>query len=291
MRCFGGILLSFLCKNTIFRRFNPRHRICMTIGKGVKPIILGSLMPQISIITPAFNAAATIAAAIQSVQAQSFDDWEMIVVDDGSSDGTGAIVERFSAEDPRVRLIRRPENQGAAAARNHAIKIANGRYLAFLDAHNIWAADKLEQQLAFMQELSCGISYHAYRRTHVHGGNGRLLKGPARMTFETLLRKNCVLLSTVIIDRERVGAVTFPEYLPRYEAFALWLQLTRAGHDIVFLNQDLARHCLWARQPKNMFRHVVSLWRVYRKVANMPRGRTLRLIASQSFYSLWKRLF
>ncbi len=125
-------------------------------------------MPAVSIITPAWNVAEYIGAAMDSVRTQTFTDWEMVVVDDGSTDGTVAVVERYSAFDPRIRLIRRA-NGGAAAARNTAIRSAKGAFLALLDGDDLWRPEFLEAQIDVFER---------HPETGLVAGNGIYLGGP-----------------------------------------------------------------------------------------------------------------
>lgn len=106
----------------------------------------------VSVETPAYNCEAYIGEAIESVRAQTYADWEMVVVDDCSTDGTAGAVRAYSESDPRVRYVHLPENSGAAAARTLAMRLAEGEYIAFLDSDDLWLPEKLERQLAFMCE-------------------------------------------------------------------------------------------------------------------------------------------
>ena len=248
-------------------------------------------MPLVSVITPAYNAAAFIGDAIRSVQAQSFQEWEMIVVDDCSGDGTGAVVERFASEDPRIRLIRRAENGGSAASRNIALKAATGRYIAFLDADDLWLPEKLERQLYFMQENACGVSYHAYRRFTDLENPGRLLRGPDRVTFDTLLKKTCIGMLKGMIDRDRVQDIRFNTDLRRREDLALWLSVTKAGHDVLFLDEDLARYRITPNAKSSaIFKSAWGTWQVYRKAAGLTIRQTFAAMTFYGFFAVLKRI-
>lgn len=248
-------------------------------------------MPLVSIITPAYNAAKYIGDAIESVRAQTYGDWEMIIVDDCSADGTGAVVERYAAEDRRIRLIRRAENGGSAASRNIALKAAHGRYIAFLDADDTWLAEKLTRQLAFMQAHNAAISYHAYRRMTVDGKEGRLLRGPTRVTFDTLLRKTCVGMLTAMIDRQSTGDMQFDTTLRRREDLAFWLNLTKTGHDILFLDEDLARYRVTpGSKSKALTASALGTWRVYRRAAGLTIRQTFLAMSSYAFFAALKRI-
>lgn len=248
-------------------------------------------MPLISIVMPAYNVAPFIGEAIQSVRAQTHGDWELIIVDDHSADGTGAVVERYAAEDRRIRLIRRAENSGVSASRNVGLKAAHGRFIAFLDADDVWLPEKLTQQVQFMQQESSAVSYHAYRRLSATGKTGRLLKGPARVTFETLLRRNAIGISTVMVDRNLTGDFTFDTSLNRREDLALWLSLTKAGHDIVFLDADLARYRVTPSAfLRSLFTSAFSTWRVYRHVAGLRIRQTFLSTTASGFFAALKRI-
>lgn len=248
--------------------------------------------PLISIITPGYNAAATIAAAIRSVQEQDFKDWEMIVVDDFSDDGMGMIAEHFAAEDARIRLIRRSSNGGPAKSRNQGLEAATGRYIAFLDADDLFLFNKLSTQLKFMQDNDIAMSHTAYRRFATQGKPRKLIRGPARVTFDTLLRRSPVNLLTVMFDRERVGDVRFNETMPAYSDLALWLQLTKSGHDIVLLNQDLARDRISSDQLiSRWFRTAWWTYSVGRNTANLTQLQALRSVLSHGFFAALKRVF
>ena len=106
-----------------------------------------------SVITPTFNCGAYILETIRSVQAQTFDNWEMIIADDCSADDTKEIVGQACEKDPRIKYVRLKTNSGAAVARTEAMKLAKGNYMAFLDSDDLWKPEKLEKQLAFMKRL------------------------------------------------------------------------------------------------------------------------------------------
>lgn len=248
--------------------------------------------PLVSIVTPAYNAASVLGQTIESVQAQSFSNWEMIIVDDVSMDGTIALAERYALKDDRIRIIRRAENGGPAAARNKGMEAAHGRYIAFLDADDLWLPHKLERQLAFMDDMNAAISCTAYRRFVTPESPGRLIRCPRRITFDTLLRKTCVATLTTIIDRDKTGPVAFSEDVAGYEDLALWLTLTRSGHDIVCLNEDLARYRIMPNsQSSKWLRSLWWTWRVYRDVANLPRGQAALALLSYGFFAALKRVF
>ena len=144
-------------------------------------------VPLVTVVTPVWNAAATLAEAVASVGAQTLPSWELILVDDASTDGSREIARRLAAEEPRIRLIERAENGGAAAARNDAIRAARGRLVAFLDADDRWHPEKLARQAAFMAARGHPLVYSAYRRI---AADGRPL-GVVRPPLAGLARRRC----------------------------------------------------------------------------------------------------
>src|SRR5699024_7716859 len=118
--------------------------------------------PLISVITPAYNAEKFIHETIESVLAQTYTNWEMIIVDDCSSDKTADIVKSYEQEDSRIKLFQLEQNSGSAVARNTAMRNAGGKYIAFLDSDNLWYPEKLDKQLHFMQEKNIAFSFTKY---------------------------------------------------------------------------------------------------------------------------------
>lgn len=249
-------------------------------------------MPLVSIITPAYNSAGTLAETIESVRVQSFTDWEMIIVDDCSSDGTTALATHYAHLDERIRIIRRAEQGGVSVARNQGLSASTGRYIAFIDADDLWLKQKLELQLAFMAEHQATISCTAYRRFITMDEPKRVIKAPGlRITFDTLLRKNTINLLAVMIDRDKSGPFQFDETLITHEDLALWLEMTKSGHDIYFFDRDLARLRLIpvASHPVKMLSSVWRLWKIFRHKAGLPVFDALLSIISHSIHSLIKR--
>ena len=117
----------------------------------------------VSIIMPAYNSERYIEEAIKSVICQTYKEWELFVIDDGSTDSTAALVEAVALKDSRVKLVRLKFNQGVAAARNKGLELAKGRYIAFLDSDDLWLPQKLEKQIAFMDENNYSFTFHSYR--------------------------------------------------------------------------------------------------------------------------------
>ena len=223
----------------------------------------------VSIITPAYRAAAFIESTIRSVQAQTYSDWEMLIVDDCSPDDTGDRVGAIAASDPRVILIQQATNSGPAAARNVALVRANARYIAFLDSDDLWLPGKLTAQLEFMEERRAAVSYTAFRRITQDGRRlGRLISVPRTLTYGRLLCNTAIVTSTVMIDRAKTGPFSMPD--APYDDYALWLSLLRSGHVAHGLNCDLLRYRVVTNSVSRSKRiSAARVWQTYRRIESL----------------------
>lgn len=250
-------------------------------------------MPLISVITPAFNAAPVLRETIESVQAQTFTDWEIIVIDDGSMDSTIPIAERAALNDDRIRIIRLAEHRGTSQARNKGMEAATGRYVAFLNAGDTWVPTKLEQQLAFMQENKAALSCTAWRRYFVGSRNtGGLRRNPSRITFDSLLKYNGIHLSTLMIDRQETGPINFKTEYATHANLATLLDLTKSGYDVHFCEQDLMRSApLKPYQYNTVFYRGWYLWQVYRQVGGLPPKKASAMFLTHLGVATAKKIF
>ena len=168
------------------------------------------MSPKVSIITPTYNSAEFVAETIEAIQAQTFQDWEMLVTDDCSSDSTREIVRAYAEKDERIRLFVLEKNSGAGAARNNSLEHASGRYIAFCDSDDRWTADKLQKQLTFMSEKDCAVSYTSYHLCNEAGEVTGIVKCRRKETYASLKRDDKMGCLTVMYDTEKVGKVPFP---------------------------------------------------------------------------------
>lgn len=182
------------------------------------------VVPLVSVVMPVYNAVDFVAEAIASIQAQTCPEWELLAVDDGSTDGSSVVVAAIAAVDPRVRLITSVGNQGPGPARNRGIAAARGQYVAFLDADDLWHPEKLKTQLGWMQANAYVLGYTAYVRHDIASGTKVMVGVPARVTRSQLLRTNVIGCSTVIFDAAFFGPRAMSD-LKRRQDFAFWLSL------------------------------------------------------------------
>ncbi|WP_019571048.1 glycosyltransferase family 2 protein [Thioalkalivibrio sp. ALE11] len=160
--------------------------------------------PVFSVVMPAHNAEAHLRDAVESVRAQTFPDWELLVADDASSDGTGALVEALASEDSRIRVLRRNVNGGPAKARNDAIAASRGRFVAFLDSDDIWYPAKLERQKAVFEDEAPALVFSSYERWDVQTGRRQAVPCPREIAYDDLLFGNVVgCLTAVYVSVQR----------------------------------------------------------------------------------------
>ena len=197
-------------------------------------------MTLVSVIIPAFNAQNTLDRAIGSVLGQSHDRIEVIIIDDGSTDNTVQIAADIAARDSRCTLLRHDQSRGAAAARNTGIDKANGDYIAFLDADDVWHPEKLRRQLAVLAPRGAGICYTGFTRI-LGSGRRRDVVVPQQVDYQSLLRGNVICCSSVVLHRSALVEARFPPFRRRQD-FALWLDLLRGGQSAIGIGDPLVDH-------------------------------------------------
>lgn len=164
----------------------------------------------VSIITPAFNCGGFIADTIKSVQGQTYKNWELLITDDCSSDNSQEIISQLAKEDQRIRYFKLAANSGAGVARNNSIKESKGRFIAFLDSDDMWLPDKLERQLAFMEEKQCAFSYTSYMTCNQYGRTQGIVIAKNSITLAQDIRDNKIGFSTCMYDTTKIGKVFMP---------------------------------------------------------------------------------
>lgn len=196
---------------------------------------------KVSIITPVFNVAELVGATIDSVLSQTYGDWEMLLVDDVSTDDSWNVIQSYAEKDPRIKSWRLVHNSGAAKARNFAIEQASGRFIAFLDHDDIWLPVKLQKQVEFSLAKSAAITHTDYEYIDASGNRiGKVIRAHKLLTYRKMLDCNYIGCLTAMYDTEKIGGKVFmPDILKRQD-YALWLKIMRSGHHAYGLNETLA---------------------------------------------------
>ncbi len=226
---------------------------------------------RVSVIMPVYNKERYLAEAVDSVCAQTVQDWELWLIDDRSTDRSLAIAEAYAAKDTRIRSVRMPVNGGAAAARNEGLSRAKGRYVAFLDADDLWLPQKLEKQLAFMREKGVGFLYTAITMMDENGAETRG-KRPVRavVDYRYLLSNTVIACSSVLIDRVHIGDFRMPP-VRKGQDFATWLSILKKGHKAYGLDEALVRYRVAPGAiSSNKAGALARTWHIYRDVEHLP---------------------
>lgn len=228
----------------------------------------------VSIVMSAHNAERFLRESIESVLRQTYSNWELIIVDDASTDKVLSIAESFAADEPRIRVIRCATNCGVSRARNLGIEAARGQYLAFLDSDDLWMRGKLDTQVCFLAKSGGGFCFGSYRRMNNKGRTSNLIQVPERVTYDHLLYGNVIGCLTVLIDRTKVGPFLMPSV--KHEDFATWLSILKRGHVAWGIRQDLARYRVSSSSLSgNKWRAAYWTWNIYRKTENLPFHRAI----------------
>lgn len=228
---------------------------------------------MISIVVPVYNAEKYILDTIAMVQKQTYTDWELLLVEDCSKDSTRTILEEFEKknQDSRIRIIYLKKNSGAASARNTGTEKAEGRYLAFLDADDVWKPEKLAAELEFMRKKDAAFVYTAYEFGDENGrGTGKYVTVKENLSYKEALSRTIIFTSTTMFDLKKLdkNMLLMPE-VPS-EDTATWWQILKTG----IKAQGLQEVTTIYRRPQkslssNKGKAILRIWNLYRNVEHL----------------------
>lgn len=232
----------------------------------------------VSIITPTYNCGRFISETIQSVQSQSYQNWELIIQDDCSTDDTYKVIKTFCDKDPRIKYECNVKNYGAAITRNNAIKRANGEWVAFLDSDDLWMPDKLEKQLKFMVDNNYKFSYTKYIEIDESGREkGICVSGPKHITKHGMYNFCWPGCLTVMYNREAIGLIQIAD-IKKNNDYAMWLKVCHKA-DCYLLPEILAKYRR-GRSGSISTHGYTTLMKWHYKLFHEANG-------NNSIYSLW----
>ena len=239
----------------------------------------------VSIIVPVYNVKNYIAETMDCVRAQTYTQWELLLVEDGSTDGTKQIVLDYLKEtaDERIRLIEQPVNGGAAKARNDGLAQAKGRYIAYLDSDDLWEPEKLEKQLAFMEEKDAAFSFTGYEFADENGkGLGKVVRVPETLNYRQALKNTTIFTTTVMFDTDKISKDKLVMPQIKSEDTALWWRVLREGYIAYGLNENLVKYRRAGKSlSSNKLEAIRRIWNLYRKAEG------LGLIQSMWNFCFW----
>jgi teichuronic acid biosynthesis glycosyltransferase TuaG len=217
----------------------------------------------VSVITPVYNAEKVIEKALQSVFAQTYKHYEIVLVDDCSTDNSRNEIEKFIPFHPEIVYFRQPTNQGAGVARNKALELAKGQYVAFLDADDMWLPEKIEKQILLLNEKIGSFSYTAIQMVDE---NDRIIKQKrnvkSQLNYPFLLRNTMIATSSVLIDRRVMGDFRMPQRRGGQD-YATWLMLLRGGNVAFGINDALVKYRISKKSlSSNKIKSIGQVWKI-----------------------------
>ena len=248
-------------------------------------------MPQVSIIMPCHNGEKYLRQAVDSVLVQTYADWELLIINDASTDGSVAVAEEYCARDSRIKLLYTEcSTEKPATPRNVGIEAAAGRFIAFLDCDDQWAPAKLEHQLPLFQQENCAVVFSFYKKMDTEGNvRSGVVTAPAALDFVQLLDGNCIGNLTGIYDTARVGKVFQKEI--HHEDYLMWLQVLKKG----FIARNTGTVEAYYRESGtsvsgSKLKALGWTWDIYRKELGLPLGASIVHFIKYAFKGLGKRL-
>lgn len=241
----------------------------------------------VSIIMPAYNCASFIGESIESIQAQTYVRWELLIVDDCSTDNTEETAAKYMEIDPRIKYRRLETNSGAAAARNASMELAKGEYIAFCDSDDLWMPDKLERQLEFMKKTGHNFTCTAYEQINENGRSlKKIIRPKKRCDYNRMLLDCPVGNSTVMYNVENMGKFKVPNIRKRNDD-ALWLTMLKKEKYIWGMDEVLMRYRIRQNSiSSNKLKVIKYHWILYRDIEHLSILRSIFHIGCWCFIKI-----
>ncbi len=246
----------------------------------------------VSIIMPSYNTEKYILDSIRSVQGQTYTNWELLIVDDCSSDNTLEVVRKYVEEtkETRIRLLSNEKNSGAAISRNYALREARGRWVAFLDSDDLWLSEKLEKQIGFMEVNQYGFSYTEYTEIDEDSNElGVVVSGPKCITKRGMYNYCWPGCLTVMYDASVVGGIQIAD-IKKNNDYAMWLKVCKKA-DCYLLGEVLARYRRRAGSISNHGYKKLIKWhyKLFREAENKSVLSSVALTCRNLIFGLLKK--
>lgn len=251
---------------------------------------MGKRIAGISVIMPAHNSSTTIDDSIQSVINQSYKNWELLIVDDCSNDDTSLIVENYTKKFANIKMYRKNENVGVAAARNFAVNNASFSWIAFIDSDDLWNRNKLEKQVSLANEnVNTDLFYTGSAFINDEGEKQNyILKVPRFVNFDQLLLQNIISCSSVLVKKDVFLKNKMPESDDIHEDFVAWLQILSQGKVARGVQEPLLIYRLASHsKSSNKFYAMKMNWNAYRYLS-IPLRKRIKVMSKYIGRSLAK---
>ena len=246
----------------------------------------------VSVITPVFNAGSVIGKTLESVFSQTYKRIEIVLVDDCSSDNSQQVIEGFTRNHPEIVYFRQPTNQGAGAARNKALELARGQYVAFLDADDLWCPEKIGKQIDLLKRTGGFFSYSGasvIRHSGEMTGKERRVK--PQCSYKRLLKNTMIITSSVVVDRNACGDFRMSG-IRSGQDYATWLMLLRKDKVAFGLCEPLCKYRLSPNSlSSNKFKSIKQVYSIQRKQEKIGTLPAIINICCFCVNALIKRIF
>ncbi|RUA05759.1 MAG: glycosyltransferase family 2 protein [Gammaproteobacteria bacterium] len=242
----------------------------------------------VSIITPSYNSEDFISFTIKSVLDQTYQNWEMIIIDDCSTDNSTEIIQGYIQKDSRIKLIYTKKNSGPSAARNLAIEISKGRYIAFLDADDIWLPHKLKTQIQFMNDNNLSFTYSSYYLIDEKGKDLGVFNTKSNISYAGMLRTCSVGCLTAIYDTQKIGKL-YMEGVFGHEDYTLWLKILKKVDYAYGIQEPLAKYRILNNSlSRDKIQAAKYQWQVYRKIEKLSLAKSLYYFVQYAYHGVKK---
>ena len=243
----------------------------------------------VSVIMPAYNAEKYIKQAIESVVAQTYTNWELIVINDCSTDDTLQIASQCAQADSRIKVLNNEQNIGVAKTRNRGLDLAKGEWVALLDSDDVWSADKIEKQLALAQKTSADILYCSYGMIDENGEKScDDFIVPDTTDFEKSLAVSVISCSTVMLSSDIASTHRFVTDF-YHEDLVYWLEILKKGYKAAGVTEVIAQYRVTkGSRAGNKFKSACNRWLIFRKHLKLPLLKSINCIVQYAFAGIKK---
>ena len=246
----------------------------------------------VSIIVPVYNAQNYIEETVMSVINQTYSNWELLLVDDCSGDDSIQVMRTLQEKDSRIRLLLQWKNAGAAEARNKGLIESRGRYIAFLDADDLWKPEKIEHEVEFINKKKAAFAFTGYEFADENGiGKGKVVKVPETISYREALQNTTIFTSTVLFDTLKIPKDLLKMPKIKSEDTATWFKILRSGYTAYGLNENLV---LYRRPAKSLSSNKVEalrrIWNLYREAEHLSLASSLFNFVLWAYHAIIRRV-
>lgn len=248
----------------------------------------------VSIITPVYNCANLIEETIKCVVDQTYTNWELLLVDDCTPDNSAKIIDKYIKKDKRIKYFKLDENSGAAIARNKALKESKGRFVAYLDADDLWKPEKLEKQVKYMLNNEYAFTCTDYEKIDEVGKSlNKIVRIPKKVDYNLFLRNTIIQTVGVMVDTKTTGKdiLKMPNIRRRQDA-ATWCQLLKAGFDCYEVPENLSYYRVVSNSlSSNKLKAIKGTWKLYRDIEKLSLIKSCFCFVGYAYNAVKKRTY